>query len=134
MPRITNEEKLNSQIDDRNKNPPQPPHIKIQLWSNRSKSDYAIKLKARTDTPLAATKNTEEYTDLVEESDYLEDLQYDWNYTLRHWIDIHSRNSISDVIQPFPNDTTKVTVRKMPRQKKYTQNATPKYAKCHTKV
>ena len=126
---ITNEEKipsnasepyqtmlLNSQIGSHNKNPPQRPCMKIQLWSNASKSDYAIKLKARPDI-LAATKNTEEYTELVEESDYLEDHQYDWNYTLRHWIDIHTRKSISDVIQPFPNDTTKVTVRKMPRQK-----------------
>ena len=86
------------------------------MWSNNSKSDYAIKLKARTDTPLAATKNTEEYTDLVEESDYLEHLQYDWNYTLRHWIDIHTSNLITDVVSPFPKDTT-FTVRKMYSQK-----------------
>jgi hypothetical protein len=104
---------LNSQIGGYNKNPLQRPCIKVQLWSNNSKSDYAIKLKARTDI-LAATKNTEEYTDLIEESDYLEDLKYDWDYTLRHWIDIHTSNSVSDVTKPFPNDTT---VRKMPRQK-----------------
>jgi hypothetical protein len=107
---------LNSQIDDYNKKSPQPPCVKIQLWSNASKSDYAIKLKARQDI-LAATKNTEEYTELIEESDYLEDHQYDWNYTLKHWIDIHTSNLIGDVASPFPNDTTKVTVRKMPRQK-----------------
>ena len=73
MPRITNEEKIlsntselrqtmlerrqekepikkeikltNSQINDDNNNPPQRPCIKIQLWSNGSKRDYAIKLK-----------------------------------------------------------------------------------------
>jgi hypothetical protein len=64
---------LNSEIPDYNRNPVQ--HIKIQ--SNNSKSDYAIKLKAGSDF-LAATKDTtDEYTDLVEESEYLEDVQYD---------------------------------------------------------
>jgi hypothetical protein len=106
---------LNSQIDDHNKkSPQQPPCVKIQLWSNASKSDYAIKLEARPDI-LAATKNTEGYTELVDESDYLEDHQYDWNYTLNHWIDIN--NLIRDVVSPLPKDTTKVTARKIPRQK-----------------
>jgi hypothetical protein len=92
---------LNSQIGGQNKNPPQRPCMKIQLWSNASKSDYAIRLKARPDI-LAATKNTEEYTELIEESDYLEDHQYDWNYTLNHWIDIHASNLIGDVASPSP--------------------------------
>lgn len=82
------------------------------MWSNNSKSDYAIKLKAGSDF-LAATKDTtEEYTDLVEESDYLEDVQYDWNYTLRHWIDNHACNTISeftDIASPFSNDKTITT-------------------------
>ena len=107
---------LNSQIVGHNKNPPQRPYMKIQLWSNASKSDYAIKLKARPDI-LAATKNTEEYTELVEESDYLEDHQYDWNYTLNHWIAIHTNNLIGDVASSFPKGTRKVTVRKIPRLK-----------------
>lgn len=49
---------------------------------------------------LAATNNTEEDTYLVEESGYLEDLQYDWNYTLN----IHTSNLIRYVASPFPND------------------------------
>jgi hypothetical protein len=99
---------LNSQIRDYNKNPLQPA-IKIQLWSNNSKSDYAIKLRGRSNF-LASTKDTtEEYTKLVEESDYLEDVQYNWNYTLRHWIDNHLHNNSSDSTDIFSlssNDKT----------------------------
>jgi hypothetical protein len=87
---------LDTRIPDYNKNPPHT-SVKIQLWSNNSKTDYAIKLKGKSDF-LAATRQdtTEEYTHLVEESDYLEDVQYDWNYTLRHWIDNHASNIISE--------------------------------------
>jgi hypothetical protein len=31
-------------------------------------------------------KNNIQYTRLTEESDYLEDVEYNWNYTLMHWI------------------------------------------------
>jgi hypothetical protein len=93
---------------DYKKYPPQP-FAKIQLWSNNSKTDYAIKLKGSQDF-LAATKDTtEEYTDLVEESDYIEDVQYDWNYTLKHWINNHACNTISeftDIASLSSNDKT----------------------------
>jgi hypothetical protein len=114
VPSITNVEKnipsnmAGTQIRDYNKNPLQPA-IKIQLWSNNSKSNYAIKLRGRSNF-LAATKDTtEEYTKLVEESDYLEDMQYDWNYALRHWIDIRVRNMSSestDISSLSSNDKT----------------------------
>jgi hypothetical protein len=98
---------LNSRIPDYNKNP----SIKIQLWSNNSKSDYAIKLKGGSDF-LAATKDTpEKYTGLVEESDYLEDVQYDWNYTLIHWSDNHASNIIREFtdISPLSSNDKKIT-------------------------
>jgi Icc-related predicted phosphoesterase len=87
---------LNAQSSNYQEIPPQS-SIKIQLWSNNSKTDYAIKLKGKSDF-LAATRRgiTEQYTDLVEESDYFEDIQYDWNYTIRHWIDNHTSNIISE--------------------------------------
>jgi len=137
VPRITNEEKLNSQIDDRNKNPPQPPHIKIQLWSNRSKSDYAIKLKARTDTPLQQPK-----------------IQRNIRISLKSQIILKTSNTIgitlsgiglifTPVIQlamlsslfrmiqqrsQYAKCHAKKSIRKMPRQN--TQNATPKCNYC----
>jgi hypothetical protein len=78
------------------------------LWSNNSKTDYAIKLNGKSDFLAATRQDTaQEYTDFVEESDYLEDDQYDCNYTLRHWIDNHACNIIGefrDIASVFPND------------------------------
>jgi hypothetical protein len=103
---------LNTRIPDYNKNTLHPP-IKIQLWSNKSKTDFAIKLKGKSDFLAATRKVTEEeYTDLVEESDYLEDVQYDWNYTLRHWIDNRARNintEFTDFASVFRYDKTIAT-------------------------
>jgi hypothetical protein len=64
----------------------QPIPKKLQLWSNSSGSEYAIRLKGESNF-LAATKESPstQYTDLVEEADYLEDIKYDWDYTLKYW-------------------------------------------------
>jgi hypothetical protein len=59
---------------------------KLQLWSDSSKNEYAIRVKGEPNI-LAATNESQliEYTVLVEEADYLEDMRYDWGYTLKHW-------------------------------------------------
>jgi hypothetical protein len=59
---------------------------KLQLWSNSSRSEYAIRLKGESNI-LAATNESPsiQYTVLVEEADYLEDTRYNWSYTLKHW-------------------------------------------------
>jgi hypothetical protein len=60
-------------------------HKTIQLWTNQDQNQYAIRLEGKSDL-LATTNQSAQYTDLVEESDYLEDLEYDWDYTLKHCI------------------------------------------------
>jgi hypothetical protein len=63
---------------------------KLQLRSDPSRSEYAICLEGFTDTLAATCENMSkrsQYTHLIEESNFLEDLQYDWKYTLKHWID-----------------------------------------------
>jgi predicted metal-dependent peptidase len=72
---------------------------KLELWTNSDKSEYAIYLKSNSaknsrnkdinDKLLAATSYNRniKYTELVDEADYLEDLEYDWKYTLEQWID-----------------------------------------------
>jgi hypothetical protein len=65
-------------------------HKMIQLWTNQDQNQYAIRLEGKSDL-LAATNQNALYTELVEESDYLEELEYDWDYTLKHSI-----NNISD--------------------------------------
>ena len=65
---------------------------KIQLWTNEYQNEYAIRLEGSKSKLLAATKYDVDYTKIVDESDYLEELEYNWNYTLQCWID-SSRSS-----------------------------------------
>ena len=45
---------------------------------------------------LATTNQDAQHTDLVEESDYLEELEYDWEYTLKHSINnISNKQSVA---------------------------------------
>jgi hypothetical protein len=60
-------------------------HKMIQLWTNQDQNPYAIRLEGKSDL-LAATNQNALYSDLVEESDYLEELEYDWEYALKHSI------------------------------------------------
>jgi len=96
--RVEKEEEKQNEIRDRaltvgqgsndNNNYHPIPFRKIQLWSNPSASEYAIRLDGQSGC-LAATsedKATTQYTDLLEEVDYLEDLKYNWKYTLKQWI------------------------------------------------
>ena len=57
---------------------------KIQLWSDPSASEYVICLDGESGVLAGTTANitTAQYTNLVE-VDYLEDLKYDWKYTLK---------------------------------------------------
>jgi hypothetical protein len=59
---------------------------KIQLLTNQTEKDYALRLKGKSEL-LAATNPYAEYTKVIAESDYFEDFEYrNWNYTLKHWI------------------------------------------------
>jgi hypothetical protein len=92
---------------------------KLQLWTNPDKSEYAIYLKSKSNKSnkngnidssssnnnklLVATNYNRniKYTELLDESDYLEDLQYNWKYTLEHWIDIKNNNYHITVTEPL---------------------------------
>jgi hypothetical protein len=74
---------------------------KMQLWSNHSKSEYAIRLEGRSEFPATTSQNAKlRYTELIDESYYLEDFEYDWDYTLRHWI----KNYACDIVSEINND------------------------------
>ena len=60
-------------------------HKTMQLWTNQDQDQYAIRLEGNSEL-LATTNQNAQYTDLVKHSDYLEELEYDWDYTLHHWI------------------------------------------------
>jgi hypothetical protein len=57
----------------------------LQLWTNQDHNQYAIRFEGKSDF-LAATDRNAQYTDLVEQSEYFEDLKYNWDYTLKYWI------------------------------------------------
>jgi hypothetical protein len=86
-------------------------HKTIQLWTNQDQNQYAIRLDGKSDL-LATTNQNAQYTDLVEESDYLEELEYDWDYTLKHCID----NIIKDQSVAYSSDKALET--KIVRDKK----------------
>jgi hypothetical protein len=79
-------EEIITQDSNNNKRAQWLKHKKLQLWSNSPGSEYAIRLKGESNF-LAATKESPltQYTNLVEEADYLEDMRYNWGYTLKHW-------------------------------------------------
>jgi hypothetical protein len=84
-------EEITAQDANYNKGAQQSTPKKLQLWSNSSGSEYAIRLEGESNF-LATTKESPktQYTDLVEEVDYLEDLKYDWEYTLKQWTSNHN--------------------------------------------
>jgi hypothetical protein len=84
------EKEIITQDPNYNKGAQQLTTKKLQLWSNSSGNEYAICLEGESNF-LAATKESPSthYTELVEEADYLEDLKYDWVYTLKQWTSNH---------------------------------------------
>lgn len=39
------------------------------------------------DSFRATTKQGEKYVKIIEESEYLNDMKYDWSYTLKYWME-----------------------------------------------
>jgi hypothetical protein len=88
---------------------------KLELWTNYDKSEYAIYLKNNSDKSnknsnrdtnyklLVATSHNRniKYTDILDESDYLEDLQYNWKYTLEQWINYHRNKDLITITEPL---------------------------------
>lgn len=63
------------------------PLSKIQIWSNAKGSEFAIRLNTdMMDSFRATTKQGEKFVKIIEESEYLNDMKYDWNYTLKYWM------------------------------------------------
>jgi hypothetical protein len=68
-------------------------HKKIQLWTNKYQSEFAIRLvddATATDQSqnfLAFTDPKADYIIVVAEIDYFDDLKHGWDYTLRHLLE-----------------------------------------------
>jgi hypothetical protein len=68
-------------------------HKKIQLWTNKYQSEFAIRLvddATATDQSqnfLAFTDPKADYIIVVAEIDYFDDLKHGWDYALRHLLE-----------------------------------------------
>jgi hypothetical protein len=94
--KITNTKSLDLQLS--NNEQQEIKQRKIELWSNRYGSEFALCLSLVDSTTynncqqllfLAKTDFTTRYTHIVAESDYLDDFKKGWNFTLGHFIELY---------------------------------------------
>jgi hypothetical protein len=92
----------------------------IQIWTDKDRRSYAIKLEGDPRI-LASTSADEgelgskEYETLLEESELFAGFEYDWDYTLRHWMQINdieptranSTDVVSGLVQDASNSSSK---------------------------
>lgn len=57
---------------------------KIQFWSDARGKEFAVRLSNEPDF-RAVSNPVAEYTKLVEEAEYLSDMDYDWKFLLEYW-------------------------------------------------
>src|SRR5690606_13099304 len=57
---------------------------KLQLWSDGRGKEFAVKVSNEPGFK-AATSPAAEYTKLVDEAEYFDDVKYDWQFLLNHW-------------------------------------------------
>ena len=68
---------------------------KIQVWADDKENHFAIRLdiddhfRAKTDNGMT----DENFVKIVDQTDFLSDLTYNWAFTLKHWIQVHKANT-----------------------------------------
>jgi hypothetical protein len=63
---------------------------KLQLWTNQSKTKYAISFENESSYLAKTNPELPEYTTLIAESDTMfRGYEYDWKYILNKWVDNH---------------------------------------------
>ena len=63
---------------------------KLQLWTNQSKTKYAISFKYELDYLARTDPEVVQYTTLIAESDRIfKGYEYEWKFILNKWIDSH---------------------------------------------
>lgn len=105
-------------------------HKKIQLWTNRYQSEFALRLvdnATATDQSqqnfLAVTEPKADYIIVVAEIDYFGDLKHGWEYTLRHLLEQYKEElqaqSLGKISLNNNNNNNGITIKLIP------------YIKCH---
>jgi hypothetical protein len=102
-------------------------HKKIQLWTNRYQSEFALRLvdnATATDQSqqnfLAVTEPKADYIIVVAEIDYFGDLKHGWEYTLRHLLEQYKEELQAQSLGKISlNNNNGITIKLIP------------YIKCH---
>jgi hypothetical protein len=106
-------------------------HKKIELWTNRYQSEFALRL-VDNDTAtrdqsqqnfLAATDSKTDYIIVVAEIDYFGDLKHGWDYILRHLLEQYKEEIQSQSLG-------KIRINKNSKDNRITIQLIP-YFKCH---
>jgi hypothetical protein len=102
-------------------------HKKIQLWTNRYQSEFALRLVDNTTATdqsqqnfLAVTEPKADYIIVVAEIDYFGDLKHGWEYTLRHLLEQYKEELQAQSLGKISlNNNNGITIKLIP------------YIKCH---
>ena len=102
-------------------------HKKIQVWTNRYQSEFALRLVdngTATDQSqqnfLAVTEPKADYIIVVAEIDYFGDLKHGWDYTLRHLLEQYKEELQAQSLGKISlNNNNGITIKLIP------------YIKCH---
>jgi hypothetical protein len=63
---------------------------KLQLWTDQSKTKYALRFENELPLLMRTHPEVQEYTTLIAESDTLfKGYEYDWKFMLNRWIECH---------------------------------------------
>jgi hypothetical protein len=105
-------------------------HKKIELWTNRYQSEFALRLvdnATATDQSqqnfLAVTDPKADYIIVVAEIDYFGDLRHGWDYILRHLLEQYKEEIQSQSLG-------KIRINKNSKDNRITIQLIP-YFKCH---
>jgi|SRR5690606_9527042 len=111
---------------------------KIQIWSNKVGNEFAIRLDRDIDFH-AMTRPGEAYVKVVDETPFFEDMKYDWDYTLRSWIENgHTASSESfhlSHLNDNSNTASTITTQGKRNDRRHSRSSKSKWAKptikCH---
>lgn len=61
-------------------------HRMIELWINEDGKSFGIKLAGEQEFKAVSGRNPSNFIEIVDSSTFLEDVNYNWYYTLSKWV------------------------------------------------
>ena len=108
----------------------------LQLWSDGRGKEFAVKVSNEAGFK-AASNPAAEYTNLVDEAEYFDDMKYDWQFLLNHWTSVMNGsikvlNNDGREPPPLPFDLTEVPAPiQKPKERRARREKVKPLLKCH---